>query len=227
MYCTKCGATLPGDGSPCAKCAAAAAARAVQPAAVYPAQPVAKPKKKLKTGAIIAIVAGAVVLVGVLAVTALVIGLSAFSSSAQGKTMDQISGHDWIGGDGSLLRLRQDGSFSFYKDPDITDDNYKAGTYRVYQGADALSFVSDSLSEYGLTYEEQFQYIYQLSGSNSKNMLKQYYCYVLYHDEFMLDGEAQTPPQDMPFVGFYSEENKTLDVLSLSSVIQHTYTRQD
>lgn len=137
------------------------------------------------------------------------------------KNKDKISGYSYIEKqDNSLLDLKSDGTFLYYKDKDDKTDNYYEGTYVVYQGEDAIEYIADDLEMYGLTEVEQRELIRR----NDKE--ENYYCLVLKNEKCIMDGKnTLTSTIETPYYGFFFERINTLRIVNMKSANIYNFVR--
>lgn len=57
-------------------------------------------------------------------------------------------GHNFQCEDESVIYFNEDGTFLWYRDDSDHSDNYYTGTYEVYMGAEARSYITEDLAEY-------------------------------------------------------------------------------
>lgn len=124
---------------------------------------------------------------------------------------NQLAG-DWEAGDGSLLCLAEDGTFLWYRYPDDRTDNYYSGTYQVRWSGDAVVYISEDLAKYGLTLEEQMQFL--LSGRYKP---LDYCCLELHNQECIVEGvNTLENPMATPYYGF-AVEGPALNLVNMNT----------
>lgn len=136
--------------------------------------------------------------------------------------MDKISGYSYIESkDQSLLELKKDGTFKYYKNKTDLTDYYYEGTYKVYNGQDAVNYISNNLKEYGVTKDEQIALFVR-----SNHKLENYYCIVLINDKCIINGEnTLTNTVETPYFGFYYSE--VLNITNMKSANTYNFVKQD
>ena len=148
-------------------------------------------------------------------------------SGCQGKQeegpqpMDEVSGHIWKGEDGSQLQLEEDGSFTWYLEPEAPNDHYYTGTYTVYNGNDAIAFLAES--DYGITEGEQRQMI-----SRVKDYTIETYYVLILNQETLISGGVNTLPAEgasVHYYGFFYPETLLLELGNLDAVKFENFTR--
>jgi hypothetical protein len=134
------------------------------------------------------------------------------------KDDDAISGKTWSEEDIAIFDLHEDGTctvtFGKGEEGEFTD----TGTYKVYQGRSALTYVATDLEELGLTQSEQ------ISEFELRDYLDDYYCLVLYRDEDVQEGDNSVPVPTLFYIGIYSEETGELFMLNSTTLSFVTLT---
>lgn len=134
------------------------------------------------------------------------------------KDDDAISGKTWFVEDNAIFDLHDDGTctviFGKGEEGEFTD----TGTYKVYQGRSALTYVATELEELGLTESEQ------IAGFELRDFLDDYYCLVLYRDEDVQEGDISVPVPTLFYIGIYSEETGELGMINSTTLSFVTFT---
>lgn len=147
------------------------------------------------------------------------------TADSQNQVQDSsiLTDNNWEGtGDGSLLVCETNLTFKYYQSGEDLTDNYYKGTYQFFVGEDAVKFITEDLSSYGIT-EEEIQGVFQ---RNEAYELSNFVCLVLYNEACIING--QDTFQEMvttPYYGFYlkDENDIYLDVANMNSGNYHTY----
>lgn len=128
---------------------------------------------------------------------------------------DEISNNSFVNlSENSLLDLKSNGTYIYYKSQYDLSDNFKEGTYQVYKGEKAVEYIANELKEYGLTEEVQREILTTSSDCSIEN----YYCLILISDMFIIDGEyTEGSHEKIPYVGFYSKSTGELGLTNLST----------
>ena len=135
----------------------------------------------------------------------------------------KIIGYKWKAADASVLYLYKNNTFKWYKNDNDHSDNYYSGTYTLYNGTEAIKYVTHDLEKYGVTEEEQ----YRLIESNDSS-LEKYYNLNLYNDECIVNGKNELEKQHfVPRLGFYLEGDKVLDLVNMNSADYNTFVRME
>ena len=124
--------------------------------------------------------------------------------------------------DDSLLNLNSDNSFQYYRDKDDLKDNYYEGTYKIYQGQEAVEYITNDLSSYGIT-KSELEDLFKRSSLYSEDNL---YCVVLTNNKCIIDGKnVQEKPNDTPYYGFYSDVGNLL-LVNMKSANLYNFVKQ-
>ncbi len=134
----------------------------------------------------------------------------------------RVSGYTWLGGDDSKLLLEKDGTFIWYQNPENTEDHYYTGTYEVYNGRKAITFLSE-LPESNLTKEDQEEMI----GHLKNHRMKHYFALILYREYHMIDGQnVLTETETKPYYGFLVNEDTYLDLIDMTTQTYQNFTKE-
>lgn len=135
-----------------------------------------------------------------------------------------LAGTSWIAdNDGSQWVFEKDSSFHWYQKKGITDDNYYAGTYEFYMGADAMKYLTEDLSDYGVTEEELLEVIHR----NSEYTLDRLVCFTATNQSFMLDGQEQlSKPAMTHYFGFLLMDGTYLDIANMNTGSYYGFTKE-
>ena len=149
MFCNKCGNKVEEGTVFCTSCGNQIVTEEVKPVAI-PEAPITQPVKN-KSNKFLKIL---LLIVGIGFITALTFLLiNLFSNNKGGSSNNILKDTTWIAGDESEMVFGDDRLY-WYRDEGVHDDNYYTGTYKFYMGSDALEFLTDDLSSYGVTKEE-------------------------------------------------------------------------
>ena len=110
-----------------------------------------------------------------------------------------IQDNNWISAkDGSYLVFESKTKFKYYREKDVDDDYYYAGKYEIYIGKDAIEYVTDELSDYGLTEDE----IHDLIKRNKEYTEDNFMLLLLINETWIIDGEDVADKSwTTPYVG--------------------------
>ena len=132
---------------------------------------------------------------------------------------DKVSNHNWKASDNSYLELNEDGTFSWYKDKTVTNDNYYTGIYTIKNGASAIVDISNYHSiNYG-----------QLFTNNNIKTNNIYYLNFSVTSR-IIDGEERlngTTDETHYMLYLYEGSTDTLEGVNLKSMNNIYFTRAD
>lgn len=150
-----------------------------------------------------------------------IVGCGAKENTTVPKT-DEISGYSWKATDGSVLYLESDGTFKWYLHEKIRSDSYYVGTYSVYNGQEAVDYISTELKEYYVTSQMQMDMIESVEDASLEN----YYCLVLNNERCIVDGKNTLRDKTVvPYYGFYYAEDEFLDLVNLVTENYFQFTK--
>lgn len=118
--------------------------------------------------------------------------------------MEVFAGNSYLAGDDSVIYFQEDGTFEWYLSVDDTSDNYFKGTYDVYFDESALEYITEDLSDYGVTSDELYEFFIQ-NADNDFYQISNLCCLVLHNDEGMMDGRIEKMGRDSYYMGFYQD----------------------
>ena len=133
--------------------------------------------------------------------------------------------NNWISvHDGSYMVFdKKNMTFKYYMTYTDTTDNYYSGKVRVYVGDDAMDYLTDDLSDLGVTRDEVRQMIRNNSDYNEDNLI----VICCDHEELIKDGEKQDrDPYTVDYYGFYiqpEQDGKTYDILDICNMQAASY----
>ena len=133
--------------------------------------------------------------------------------------------NNWISvHDGSYMVFdKKNMTFKYYMTYTDTTDNYYSGKVRVYVGDDAMAYLTDDLSNLGVTRDEVRQMIRNNSDYNEDNLI----VICCDHEELIKDGEKQDrDPYTVDYYGFYiqpEQDGKTYDILDICNMQAASY----
>lgn len=134
------------------------------------------------------------------------------------------SGTSWVAAnDGSQWAFDEDGTFHWYQDGAVTDDNYYSGTYMFYVGKQAKDYLTDTLAEFGITEEELLQTI----NAREEYGLDHLVCLTTMNESFMLNGQEQlSEPMETYYCGFLLEDGERLSLLNMQTATQYEFIKE-
>ena len=129
---------------------------------------------------------------------------------------DEVEGYKWKGTDGSMLYLYEDGHYEWYKSDSNHTDNYYKGSYFIYENEEAIKYIDEELSEYGLTSQEQYDLIDRASASYYK--IENYMLLGLNCTERFINGSQVYAGLGVtPYYGFYNKNYQYLDIANMKT----------
>lgn len=138
-----------------------------------------------------------------------------------------LTSYNWLGPkDGSLLVFEKDGTFKYYKSADDLTNYYFEGTYLFYIGAKAVTYVTTTLSNYGVTPEKLSTLFTNNKAYNEANFI----IYVINNEACMIDGKNTiNNPYQNPYMGFCLEDSGTiyLDVANMNTANYSLYVAKE
>lgn len=139
------------------------------------------------------------------------------------KTRDQLSGTSWTAvNDGSCWVFHEDQSFHWYQNPEELDDNYYAGTYECHMGADAMEYLTNDLSQFGVTEAEMMEVI----NRSKVYTLEQFICFSTTNQSFLLNGEEQLSEESVTsYFGFLLQDGTYLDIANMITGSYYGFTK--
>jgi protein PXR1 len=139
---------------------------------------------------------------------------------------DILAGTAWNSdNDNSYWVFNEDGTFYWYKDKGVTDDNYFGVSYKSYSGEAVFDSIGD-VDPYlaGITQEEL------LKGFNNADDYKvedSLYIDTTYNT-YLLDGvEKLSQETKNSYYGFLSEDGKTLSIVNMSTGSLYNFSRDN
>ena len=135
-----------------------------------------------------------------------------------------ISGKSFYDTDQSYITFEKDGSFSWYKEKNVQNDNYYKGTYAVYYGADAEKYLQSlTFSESELAYD--FSNLNKIYGNVDYQTKDNLIVFILDHTEIVADGENQLDNAitTTKYFGFVMNDKIHLDMAHMSTGTYHTF----
>lgn len=131
--------------------------------------------------------------------------------------------YNWQGSnDGSLIVFEQDGTFRYYQTAEDLTDNYFEGTYEFYVGADAVEYITTSLSQYSITEDE----LTNVFDNNDEYDESNFVCFSLNNEACYMGGENTVDtPYQTPYFGFCLEEDGDLylDIANMNTANYHLF----
>lgn len=161
--------------------------------------------------------------------------LGALTACTSEADSNPLAGTSWLASnDGSQWVFRDDGSFSWYRDKEVTDDYYYAGDYTVHCGEAAVDYLVDELSqneqllEYAHTREWVEFFIKQSAVANENYNIDNFICYSCDNKSYMLDGQEQLNGEWLTaYYGFIFQEEGRLEIINMRTDSVYTFNREE
>lgn len=117
------------------------------------------------------------------------------------ETPEVITGNSYTVKDYGIIQFDKDGTCFIYQDEETKEESNVSGEYEVFRGSEAIEKVA-SMTEYGLTSEEQSRIIHSSNG-----FYDNYYAVIITINEITSDVESTLDkPSVSLYVGQYDEE---------------------
>lgn len=117
----------------------------------------------------------------------------------------EITGNSFNLSDGSNVFFDTDMNYSWY----IDKNNYSLGTYEVYNGIEAIRYISSKLSDYGISEDEQFNMF------RSSMEIDNYYLLIFNCREKNVDGVSSSCSALVPYFGLYDEDGDYMEMVNM------------
>lgn len=127
----------------------------------------------------------------------------------------------WILTDNSELVLDAS-TFTWYKTKDVYTDNYFKGTYVYYIGTSAVNYITNELSNYGVTKEELQGVFDRNEEYNEDNFV----VLVLQHTGGTIEGKPYEKNTIDPYYGFLLNDGTYLDIANMNSASYYVFTKR-
>ena len=139
---------------------------------------------------------------------------------------DILAGTAWNSdNDNSYWVFNEDGTFYWYKDKGVTDDNYFGGSYKSYSGEAVFDSIGDVDPYWAVITQEEL-----LKGFNNADDYKvddSLYIDTTYNT-YLLDGvEKLSQETKNSYYGFLSEDGKTLSIVNMSTGSLYNFSRDN
>jgi len=182
-------------------------------------------KKGMSTGGLVAIVLCAISSISIIIILTIFLGLAFIGIIAENidsnvvfnnsffeeavDVTDGFYGKVFTLGDSSTLYLNDDGTYIWYKNNNIKNDNYFEGTFDVTAGDNAADTIVNELDSYGVTIEElnNFYGMNEGSGYIQENLI----CIVMTCETRIVNKVDVSEGNDtVAYMGFYNGDEYTL-----------------
>lgn len=127
--------------------------------------------------------------------------------------VNPISNTTWLSDDGSEVIFTED-RIDWYHDPDNHEDFYYSGAYVFYIGEAAIEYITQDLSDYGITREKLER---QFSASDEHDV-SNFVVFDIRYDRWVLFGQEQTIERPLvPWYGYILDDDTRLDVANMNT----------
>lgn len=116
--------------------------------------------------------------------------------------------------------------FKYYRDFEETDDYYYEGTYELYIGKEAIEYLEDDLSQYGITEED----VEELAGGSKYYKVENLVVLVLHSEKRYVEGKNDLDETVVtPYIGFFAtnDNQHALDMTNLNSFQYYLFVPED
>ena len=114
-----------------------------------------------------------------------------------------LSGNDFRASDGSILMLKNDNYYFWYKDGAMNENNYSRGTYEVYNGFDAVNYIIRHLKSFDIPYDNPGSF------DDEDYDINEFYVLILNCDKNVINGK-ESEEENSTYYGFYDDGNLKL-----------------
>lgn len=161
--------------------------------------------------------------IGFLLIFCMMLGLTGCAGQAA-DSKDILSGTSWLSSnDESQWVFHEDHSFYWYRTKGVTDDNYFSGTYEFHIGQDAMDYLTNELSEYGVTEDEMQEVISRTEAYTIDNFV----CFSTTNQSVLLNGEEQlTEDKVTSYFGFLLQDGNYLDIANMITGTYYGFTKE-
>ena len=159
----------------------------------------------------------------------LVLALCLGGCSGGYQAADPLAGTAWIAqNDGSWWNFAVDGTFGWYQDKNVQDDNYYSGTYEAHRGQAGLDFLAESLTEFEHTRETAERMIEDNGKFDEDYILDNFICFSCNKQSFMMNGQEQLDGDwQTAYYGFLAEEDSQLVILNLRTGTWYWFDKEE
>ena len=115
-----------------------------------------------------------------------------------------------------------DDRITWYQSADNHNDNYYSGTYKYYRGSAAVKYITEDLSEYGVTKDELNALFIRNESYDESNFV----VFDIRYDTFILSGRNQEISRPLvPWYGFILQDGTILDVANMNTAAYYKFTK--
>ncbi len=145
-----------------------------------------------------------------------VLGLILFFNNKKASTSydyEMISGKSFVLKDNSYIVFNEDKTFIWYKTKEDLEDNYYKGKYTVYRGENAIKYITNDLSIYTVSEQEQRAFL-----DNNKDInIDMYFNINLINKEQVINKEKEKIDRENHFYGYSNSEYNYFTLISMDT----------
>ena len=137
-------------------------------------------------------------------------------------TSNTLNATSWVLSDNSEMKFSAVGGFAWYKTKDVYNDNYYSGSYRYYEGKEAVKVITTELSKYAVT-EDELQRIFDSSDIyNEENFV----VIIVQYSNSLINGQYEANTNYIPFYGFMLQDGTFLDIANMNTGNYYKLTKR-
>ena len=215
MFCNKCGNKVTEGTVFCSNCGN----KIINDNNQINPQPIAKSPKKDRVLKVLLLI---LTLGFITSLVFLFINIFKGDSGNGGANNSFLNGTTWYASDNSEMIFGEDRLY-WYKSPYDHNDNYYSGKYKFYIGKEAVDYITNDLSSFGVTKDE----LDSLFKRNSQYDESNFVVIDINYDKFIRDKEVQKIPKpEVPLYGFILKNNTYLDVANMVTGSYYKFTKK-
>lgn len=137
---------------------------------------------------------------------------------------DLLDDTSWLSNDGSYIVFNDDETFEWYQKKEVTDNYYYSGTFEIFVGQEAVDYVTNDLSNYGIT-EDELEGVFDRAEEYELDI---FICFVLNNESCMVNGEnvLEAGAVLTPYYGFVLEDGTFLDVANMVTATYMSFEKE-
>ena len=131
---------------------------------------------------------------------------------------DDLKGKVWQGNDKSTLYLKEDNTYEWFLDDSQKDDNYYIGEFKTYKGLDAIEYIKENLSKFG---------IFGSIEEEESEHLDNYYLLILTCKKSKIDGVENNEETRSVYYGTLNEEKNAISLFDITTRKEIKFSLKD
>ncbi|MCI7804494.1 MAG: hypothetical protein MR503_05400 [Oscillospiraceae bacterium] len=144
--------------------------------------------------------------------------LSACGNKEAEEKGDYLTGNKWETSAGMLLEFGKDGTFKWFNDKAVRDDNYYSGEFTVMVGQEAVDYLAEN---HGLAEDIQLSAMDKFDVS-----IDYYYSVIMNNKERIQGGENNLEEEnEIVYYGYYKPKYESLYLYNLDSLTSYDFTK--